>query len=104
MDIKNEVTAEGMMDGMMDDMMDGHTPQSIIKMLAESERIEAALYTQIARAVPSPELCRMILRRARHELVEAEKLNMLLQLFGAMPAGPSYGTVPFSAGEEKEKK
>ena len=100
MDIKNEVAVEGM----MDDMMDGHTPQSIIRMLAESERMEAALYTQIARAVPSPELCRMILRRARHELVEAEKLNMLSQLFGVMPAGPSYGTVPFSAGEEKEKK
>jgi len=92
--------------GVIGSMIDGcyPDPQSILKMLATSEKEEAVLYTQIAQAVPSEELRKIILYKAKRELRMAEKLAMLSQCFGAIPAASPVGTMPYSAGEEKEKK
>lgn len=105
MDVKKESMMDGMMDGMMGGMMDGHhTPQSLIRMLAENERMEAALYRQIAQAMPSEELRRIIMHRARHELREAERIEMLSHHFGVMPVGTPGAPMPYSAGEDSQKK
>lgn len=107
MDIKQEDMMGGMMDDMMDGMMGGmmggHNPQSLLAKLAESEQMEAALYTQIAQCVPSEELRRIILHRAMHEQCMAKMLAMLSQHFGVMPVEPGI-PMPYSAGAEKDKK
>jgi len=92
---------EDLMGGMIDGCIPN--PQSILGMLATSEQEEAVLYTQIAQAVPS-ELRRIILYKAKKERRMAERLAMLSQCFGTMPAAPPVGTMPYSIGEEKEKK
>jgi len=95
-----DVKKEGVMDDMMDGMMGSHTPQHIIRMLAESEKMEAALYSQIAQAVPSEELRRIIMHRAKHELREAERISMLSHHFGVMPYGPG-APMPYALEENK---
>jgi len=107
MDAKKEDMMGGMMDdmdGMMGGMMDGHNPQSLLAKLAESEQMEATLYTQIAQCVPSEELRRIILHKAMHERCQANMLAMLSQHFGVMPADPPGFPMPYAAGAEKEKK
>lgn len=101
MDVKKqEMTGE-----MMDGFVDGHTPQSLLAKLIEGEQMESALYAQIAQAVPSVELGRLIMHKAVHERCQAQHLAMLGQHFGATPCGPA---VPYSTcegkSEEKEKK
>lgn len=79
-------------------------PQNIQGMLATIEQQAVILYTQIAQAVPSDELRRIILYKACKEQRMAEKLALLQQCFGVMPGGPPVGTMPYSVGEQKEKK
>jgi len=107
MDVKKEDMMGGMMPDMMDDpgfIMDGHTPEILLRKLAETERMEAALYVQIAQAVPSEELRRIILHKARHERRQARMLFELSRHFGMMLDDPLDEPMPYSAGEGKEKK
>ncbi|MDF9408950.1 MAG: hypothetical protein A4E52_00686 [Pelotomaculum sp. PtaB.Bin013] len=98
------------MSAKQEDVMGGMTggcfpsPQDILGMLAASEQQEVVLYSQIAQAVPSEELRRIILYMACKEQRMAEKLALLSQCFGAMPAGPPVGTMSYSVGEQEEKK
>jgi len=93
---------EGVTGGMGDGY--SHNPQSLLGMLAKGEQEEAALYIQIAQAVPSEELRRIILHKARRERRMAKRLEVLSQCFGIAPAASPVGPMPYSAGEGKEKK
>lgn len=97
MSVKEESITGSMIDGCFTN------PQSILEMLAASEQQEAALYNRIAQAVPCEELRRIICFKAARERQAAEKLAVLAQCFGTMPAMPPTGTMPFAASEEKEK-
>lgn len=83
-------------------ILGGPNAQSILAALAATEKEEAAVYTRIAQSVPSPELCRLILHRARHELSQAARIALLLQYFGVIPCGPP--GMSYSAGEGKRDK
>ncbi|MCG9968496.1 hypothetical protein L9W92_10575 [Pelotomaculum terephthalicicum JT] len=98
------------MSAKQEDVMGGMTgdcypnPQNILGMLAKGEQQEVALYSRIAQAVPSEELRRIILYMACKEQRMTEKLSLLSQCFGVMPAASPVGTMPYSAGEQEEKK
>jgi len=79
-------------------------PQSLLSMLSKDEQEEAALYIQIAQAVPSEELRKIILHKARKERRMAQRLEVLSQCFGVAPAASPVGPMSYSAGEGKEKK
>lgn len=98
MDVKQEDVMDGMVGGW------DPNPQSLLGMLATSEQQEVVLYTRIAHAVPSEELRRIILHKASKERRMAEKLAMLSQCFGVMPAASPVGTIPYSVSEQEEKK
>lgn len=97
MSVKEESITGVMIDGCFPN------PQNILEMLAASEQQEVCLYNQIAQSVPCEELRRIIRRKAASERRMEEKLALLSQCFGTMPAMPPTGAMPFAAGEEKEK-
>ncbi|OPY56016.1 MAG: hypothetical protein A4E55_02337 [Pelotomaculum sp. PtaU1.Bin035] len=96
MDIKQDALNIG--------LEDCYNPQDLIGKIAASEQEEAVLYAKIAQAVPCEELRRIICHKAKKEWRMAERLAMLSQCFGAMPAAPPVGAMPFSMGEGNEKE
>ncbi|BAF58704.1 MAG: ferritin-like domain-containing protein [Pelotomaculum sp.] len=104
MNVRKEDLTGSVMEDMADGMMDGHNPQMLINKLAEGEQMEAALYEQIAQAVPSEELRQIILHKARHERRMAERLSKLSHHFGLMPGTPAGPPMPYTAGKGEEKK
>lgn len=82
----------------------GYNPQNLLAALAEGEKGEAALYTQIAQLVPSPELSQIILHMARQERRMAQMLPMLTQYFSGAPYCPPAPGMSYSVEDPKEKK